>query len=93
MSHSPKNILKEKLIGIILCFIQLLLSIIILSLLLIYKHFSLPLYISLAFILFGGFAGTFLSQQSKHFRMAGRYIALGLDLILIVGCITCFVIS
>jgi cobalamin biosynthesis protein CobD/CbiB len=90
MSQHKKNILKEKLTGIILCLVQLLLTMVLLSFLLVFKFFDLPVFITLAFILFAVFAGTFLSQQSKNYRMAGKYIALGLDLILIVSCITCF---
>lgn len=92
MAQRKKSILKEKLIGISLCLLQLLLTIILLSLLLIFKILSRPLFIFLAAVLFCGFAINFLSQQSRRYRITGKFVALGLDLLLIVSCIMCFVI-
>lgn len=82
----------EKLRGIILSLIQLLLTIVLLILLLIFKHFSVYTFIALTVVFFSLFIFTFLSQQSKYYRLLGRYIALGADFLLFIACIACFVL-
>ena len=83
----------EKFRGIILSLIQLLLTIVLLSLLLIYKHFSLYAYIAITIICFILFIFTFLSQQSKYYRLLGRYVALGADFLLIIASVACFLLK
>ncbi|MBQ1193601.1 MAG: hypothetical protein IIX45_05715 [Lachnospiraceae bacterium] len=92
MDIKKSAILKEKLTGIVLCLTQLLFTIILLTLLLFFKHFTAPVYILLAFILLTCFVVTFLSQQSRYYRMIGRYVSLAANLLLIVSCIACFII-
>ncbi len=82
----------EKFRGIILSLIQLLLTIVLLCLLLIFKYFSVYTFIALTIVCFALFIFTFLSQQSKYYRLLGRYIAIGADFLLLIACIACFVI-
>lgn len=82
----------EKITGIILSLIQLLLTIVLLCLLLIFKYFSVYTFIALIIVCFALFIFTFLSQQSKYYRLLGRYIAIGADFLLLIACIACFVI-
>ncbi len=83
----------EKFRGIILSLIQLLLTIVLLSLLLIFKHFSLYTYIAITIVCFILFIFTFLSQQSRYYRLLGRYVALGADFLLFIACIACFILK
>lgn len=92
MSNTKSQALKEKLVGLFFCFIQLLLTIVLLSLLLIFKHFTIPYFILLAFALLVCFVFTFLSQQSRNHRLMGRYIAIGSDMLLLASCILCFIV-
>ena len=89
--HFGHNFMREKFTGILLSFIQLLLTIILLILLLIFKHITLYPYIVLVFVLFIAFTCTFLSQQSKVHRLIGRYISLGINFILLIAIVACFI--
>ena len=89
MMHTP---FVEKITGIILSLIQLVLTIVLLILLLIFKYFSVYTFIALTIVCFTLFIFTFLSQQSKYYRLLGRYIAIGADFLLLIACIACFLI-
>lgn len=86
-----RKLAQEKMNGIMLSLLQLLLTIILFILLLVFRHFSLIVYAPLLIICMGCFMFTFLSQQSKVHRITGRYVALGSDLLLVIAIISCFV--